>query len=188
EEKIKSKIYFDVAAVMMLAINSKQQVTMINKKGCEILGYNENEIIGKNWSDHFVPEHFRRDVKTVISKLIVGNTRIEKYYETPILTKKGEERLIAWRNNYITDDNGAIVSIIASGDDITEAMQAEKDLKVVNKQLLHAEKLSAVGSLAASIAHEFNNPLQGIMGIIKGVARRNDLGKEDQELITMATD
>ncbi|MCP3898750.1 MAG: PAS domain S-box protein [Desulfobacteraceae bacterium] len=188
EEKIKSKIYFDVAAVMMLAINSKQQVTMINKKGCEILGYNENEIIGKNWSDHFVPEHFRRDVKTVISKLIVGNTRIEKHYETPILTKKGEERLIVWRNNYITDDSGAIVSIIASGDDITEAKQAEKDLKVVNKQLLHAEKLSAVGSLAASIAHEFNNPLQGIMGIIKGVARRNDLGKEDQELMTMATD
>ncbi len=188
EEKIKSKIYFDVAAVMMLAINSKQQVLMINKKGCEILGYNENEIIGKNWSDHFVPEHFRRDVKTVISKLIVGNTHVEKYYETPILTKKGEERLIAWRNNYITDDNGAIVSIIASGDDITEAKQAEKDLKNVNKQLLHAEKLSAVGSLAASIAHEFNNPLQGIMGIIKGVARRNDLGKEDIELMTMATD
>ena len=52
--------------------------------------------------------------------------------------------------------------------------------------LLHAEKLSAIGRLSASIAHEFNNPLQGIMNIIKGVRKRSPLDQEDARLMDLA--
>lgn len=61
-----------------------------------------------------------------------------------------------------------------------------RELSLTHKQLLQAEKLSAIGSLSASIAHEFNNPLQGIMSIIKGVKQRASLEKEDVELVDMA--
>ncbi len=188
EERIKSKIYFDVAAVMMLAVNPDQQVTMINKKGCEVLGYHEDEVIGKNWFDHFVPEKFRVETKNAFNKWVFENLQPLDYFENPILTKDGRERLIAWRNSYVTDDNGRIASVIASGADITERKQAEEALKIANRKLLHAEKLSAIGALAASIAHEFNNPLQGVTGIIKGVKRRTTLSVEDEELMTMAVD
>jgi len=53
-------------------------------------------------------------------------------------------------------------------------------------QLLHAEKLSAIGSLSASIAHEFNNPLYGVMTVIEGVKRTAPLDDEDAKLIDMA--
>ncbi len=62
----------------------------------------------------------------------------------------------------------------------TEALQK------THNQLLHAGKLSAIGNLAASVAHEFNNPLQGVMNVIKGVQRRAHLGAGDQKLVDLA--
>lgn len=60
------------------------------------------------------------------------------------------------------------------------------ELKLTHDQLLHAEKLSAVGKLSASIAHEINNPLFGIRNVLAGIKRRTLLNKEDAELLDMA--
>ena len=60
------------------------------------------------------------------------------------------------------------------------------ELQKTHEQLLHVEKLSAIGNLSASIAHEFNNPLQGVMTVIKGVKRRSTLDEEDAKLMEMA--
>ncbi len=60
------------------------------------------------------------------------------------------------------------------------------ELQMTYKQLLHAEKLSAIGQLSASIAHEFNNPLQGILNIVSGIKRRAPLSESDSQLIDMA--
>jgi PAS domain S-box-containing protein len=60
------------------------------------------------------------------------------------------------------------------------------ELQETQKKYLHAEKLSAIGKLSASIAHEFNNPLQGVMTIIKGVKKHAPLKKEDAELVDLA--
>jgi len=59
-------------------------------------------------------------------------------------------------------------------------------LEQAQSQLLHSEKLAAIGTLAASIAHELNNPLQGVLNVIKGVGRRAVLEPEDTELMEIA--
>ena len=61
-----------------------------------------------------------------------------------------------------------------------------QELKETHEQLLHSEKLAAIGKLSASIAHEFNNPLYGVMSVIEGVKRRTSLDEEDAMLIDMA--
>ncbi|MBU0907931.1 MAG: hypothetical protein KKA54_08725 [Proteobacteria bacterium] len=66
---------------------------------------------------------------------------------------------------------------------IKERTQA---LEKTHRQLLHSEKLSAVGKLSASIAHEFNNPLQGIMNVITGVHDRVQADEEDALLLELA--
>lgn len=60
------------------------------------------------------------------------------------------------------------------------------ELQKTQSKYLHAEKLSAIGKLSASIAHEFNNPLQGIMAILKGLKRRVEMDEEDAELLDLA--
>ena len=59
-------------------------------------------------------------------------------------------------------------------------------LELTHQQLLHVAKLGAIGKLSASIAHEFNNPLQGVMNILQGVMKRADLDEDDKELMTIA--
>jgi len=60
------------------------------------------------------------------------------------------------------------------------------ELQETQKQYLHVEKLSAIGKLSASIAHEFNNPLQSVMTIIKGVKKYVPLKRKEAELVDLA--
>ena len=77
--------------------------------------------------------------------------------------------------------------IRAMNDDLERMVeQRTRELQETQSQYLHAEKLAAIGKLSASIAHEFNNPLQGIMSILKGLKKRAIIDEEDRELLEAA--
>jgi PAS domain S-box-containing protein len=166
EERDKAKQYLNVARVMILALNLEGDITLINKRGCEVLGYKEEEIIGKNWFDLCVPEKIREEVTKTFRKLIAGKLEVTEYYENPILTREGEERIIAWKNTIVRNKAGDIVGTLSSGEDITDRKRAEAEL-------IRSEKLASVGQLAAGVAHEVNNPLAGILIYIKLLLKRH---------------
>lgn len=122
------KKYLDRADVIILALDTEQRVKLINQKGCEILGYSEQEIIGQNWFDHFVPEHLRASVKEVFSEIIQGKIEHTEFFENPIVTREGEERLVAWRNAVLRGDNGEVVEVLSTGEDITVRRETENAL------------------------------------------------------------
>lgn len=72
--------------------------------------------------------------------------------------------------------------------DELEKRVAERTLELEksHKQLLHSEKLAAVGRLSASLAHEFNNPLQSIMTVIKGIAQFSSFDEGEKQLVNLA--
>jgi PAS domain S-box-containing protein len=168
KEKEKAQQYLDIAGVIMVVLNADQTVALINKKGCEILEYPSEEIIGKNWFDHFLPGNYREQVKTIFSKMVVGGIELVEYYENPVLTKSGEERLIAWHNAYIKDRQGRIVATLSSGEDVTESRHARE-------LMIQTEKMMTVAGLAAGMAHEINNPLAGILQSIQVIKNRISL-------------
>lgn len=129
EEKDKAQTYLDIAEVMLLALDSQGQVTLINQKGCRILGYEETEVMGKNWFDQFLPPEIAEQVKSVFAQLIDGKVDPVEYFENPVLTKSGEQRLIAWHNTILTDQGGLITGTLSSGEDITERREAEQKLR-----------------------------------------------------------
>ena len=61
-----------------------------------------------------------------------------------------------------------------------------RELQETQSHFLHVEKLSAIGKLSASIAHEFNNPLQSVMTVLQSLKNRNILAKEDKGLLELA--
>ncbi len=87
----------------------------------------------------------------------------------------------------ITEMEKAKQALKKSHDELEEKV-AERtlELRQSHAQLLHSEKLAAVGNLAASIAHEFNNPLQSVMTIVKGIGRYGALEKDEHELVELA--
>jgi PAS domain S-box-containing protein len=129
KERDKAQQYLDIAAVMFLAINADQKVILINRKGCELLGYQEKEIIGMDWFDTFLPEKIRKEAKDVFAKLMCGEVSPSEYFENPILTKNGEERFIAFHNTIIRDESGTIIGTLSSGADITEHKQAVETIQ-----------------------------------------------------------
>lgn len=126
KERDTAKQYLTIAGVIFMVIDTNHKVTLINKKGCEILGYPEQEIIGKNLYDHFIPEKVRDSVKKIFNQCLSGDKKdFIQYFENPILNKPGEERLIAWHNALLRDTEGNVSGILSSGEDITERKRLE---------------------------------------------------------------
>jgi two-component system cell cycle sensor histidine kinase/response regulator CckA len=160
QERNRAQQYLDIAGVIIVAMDKTGIVTLINKKGCDVLGYEEEEIVGKNWFDLCVPERLRKELTDVFKRLVSRQNEIVEYYENPILTKSGEERIIEWHNTILEDEKGQIIGTLSSGKDITLRKQTEEEL-------IRSEKLASLGQLAASVAHEVNNPLAGILVYVK---------------------
>jgi PAS domain S-box-containing protein len=129
QERDKAQKYLDVAGVMLVLIGTDHKVDLINKRGCQILGYKrEEDVLGRNWFDNFLPKRVRREVKKVFNKLMAGEVELMEHYENPILTRDGRERTIAWHNSVLRDESGKITALLSSGDDITERKQTDDNL------------------------------------------------------------
>jgi len=112
--------FLDYLGVIIVVIDPDQKVSYINKKGCEILGYEKEDILGKNWFDNFLPEKIREDLKTVFGKLIVQEIELAEYFDNVVLGKDGQEKIIGWHNLVLKNDAGTIVGILSWGEDITQ--------------------------------------------------------------------
>ena len=176
-EKDKAQVYLDIAGVMLIALGTDGTVTLINRKGCQILGYDEeNEVIGKDWFNNFVPAEIRDEVRKVFEQLMSGGSSIQEYHENAILTKKGTNRMVAWHNALLTNDEGEIIGTLSSGEDITENRQLEE-------QLFQSQKMEAIGRLAGGIAHDFNNLLTAIIGYTDIIARDTEVKEKHRSYI-----
>ena len=125
QEKNRAQSYLDIAGVMLVALDTDEKVTLINQKGCEILGYDKNKIVGKNWSDNFVPKRLRKNVKSTFAKIMKQELKSTEFFENPVLTKDGGEHIISWHNSIIRDNKGNITGTLSSGEDITERKKIE---------------------------------------------------------------
>lgn len=137
-QRDRAQKYLDIAEVMLVAIDAEQKITMMNRKGCELLGYEQSEVVGKNWFDSFLPERVRSEVKAVFKKIVVGEIGLAKYQVNPVVTSSGEERLVAWHNTMITDEQGKIMDTLSSGEDVTDRERWEEEMKLRTQLLDNA--------------------------------------------------
>ncbi|MGB9642306.1 MAG: PAS domain S-box protein [Candidatus Ratteibacteria bacterium] len=141
---------FNFVDTMLIVLGKDQSVLKINKKGCEILGYPEKEIIGKKYFDTFIPERFRKEMKEFFNELVSGKKILRRYFENPVLTRTGE-RLISWRNMVLKDKTGQIIGTISEGRDITEERKKEQELIQKEKRARALFETAPAGYICCSI-------------------------------------
>jgi PAS domain S-box-containing protein len=134
-EKERAQKYLDLAGVMFVALDAQGIVTMINRKGCQILGLPEDYILGRNWMENFVPERIREEIQAVSNNLMDKEINDPEHFINPILTASGSEALIAWHNTTLHDDEGNTVGHLSSGTDITKQRSHEIALEKHQRRL-----------------------------------------------------
>lgn len=133
KEKEAIRIYLDIVGVMIIVLDKMGNVILANKKTCEVLGYSEDEIIGTNWFEHYIPPKIRDKVLNVFKNILMGNLEPVKSYENLVYTKDKKERLVSWKNAYLLDKDGRIDKIISSGEDITDSKSIEVQYESILK-------------------------------------------------------
>ena len=136
-----------------------------NDSTCKILGYPREELMGMNYKTYQTKESISvvYDLYSSLYKKKQGRG----FAEYPIVTKKGQEKIIDTSITLLCDDDGNPVGFSGLARDITEKKEAEKKQKQLEVQILQAQKLEAIGHLAGGIAHDFNNILTAITGNTK---------------------
>ncbi|MBU0492808.1 MAG: PAS domain S-box protein [Chloroflexi bacterium] len=128
-ERERAQSYLDMAGVMLVALDTQGRVTLINHKGCEILGYAESEILGRDWFASIQSHRIQNQWQASYAQIMAGVLKPPFDDETPVVTKSGEERLISWRDVLLHDEAGRIVGVLSAGEDITERKRAEVALR-----------------------------------------------------------
>ncbi|MBN1350230.1 PAS domain S-box protein [candidate division KSB1 bacterium] len=169
-ERDRAQNYLDIAGVMILALNENADVTLVNEKGCEILGIDERDVLGKNWFDHFVPEEHREQMKAQFILQMDQDIEFAEYTESEIVTSTKKRRTIAWHHRVLKDGSGKSVGTLNSGEDISERLQAELALRFNEQKYRMLFDLSPTSITLVSLDGKIldcNAATQAIIGLPK---------------------
>ncbi len=201
-----SSIYDSVDSVALITTDLGKDdicITSFSPGAEKIFGYSRDEIINKPMSLLNIPE-YEKVMPGALQYLQAGK---KFYFSDAILTRKSGECFAATVSvSPLSNGSGKIIGALGVCVDVSDLKKIQAELQQANEELekrveartvelqktqqqvLHVEKLSAIGRLAASIAHEFNNPMQGVVTVLNGIAKRAPLEDEDMRLLQSALD
>ncbi len=145
----------------IFGVNAEGDTNEWNLTMERITGYQKSEVMGRSLINEFVSDDYKESIKEGLKQAMAGNETVN--YEFPIYAKNSNrvDILMNWTTR--CDAAGNIIGVIGVGQDITE-------LKISQQQLIQASKLSSLGEMATSVAHELNQPLNTIRMAVSNIA------------------
>lgn len=150
-------------------------------------GYSAAEALGRPISLIMPPDH-SNELSAILEKIKRGEGI--NHFDTVRVRKDGQRIDVSLTVSPIEEAKGRILGASVIARDITEQKRANEEIRVMTQQLWQAAKLASVGELAASIAHELNNPLATVSLRIESVLARtprDDPRRKALEIIDQET-
>ncbi|WP_013334638.1 PAS domain S-box protein [Gloeothece verrucosa] len=159
--------------LIVVGLDLQGNVEYVNPFFLSLTEYTEPEILGKNWFNQFLPADIQTSLTTTIFRELLEQEKYI-YYQNPILTSSGEERLIAWTNTVLRDANEQPIGTVSIGQDITES-----------------EKLARMkDEFISVVSHELRTPLTSLQAALSLLYEKiiDPTSDEGQETIEIATE
>jgi PAS domain S-box-containing protein len=131
-------------------------ITSWNAAASRLFGYTADEMVGQSILK-LIPDDLRAEEKRIIESIRSGQ-RVE-HFDTVRLTKDGRLIEVSLTVSPIRDDRGLVIGA-------SKILRDISDRKRIERSLMQAEKIAATGRMAATIAHEINNPLEAVMNLL----------------------
>jgi PAS domain S-box-containing protein len=161
ESEMRFRTFVDHAADALLVYDLEQRTVVdVNRSACESLGYTRQELIGKTQLD-FHLNSYQAEVESVIERAAAGETVFDRHWHR---RKDGSAFPVEVHTSLVSYGGRRFLLKVAR--DISDRVQAEEQrdrLRQLEADLAHIDRVSILGELAASIAHEVNQPLSGIV-------------------------
>jgi PAS domain S-box-containing protein len=164
------------APALILIVDAQGFIEYANSVFEQILGYTAAELVGRPVMSCFPKLHLEAYIDRVRARISKGETWTGTFTNTNL---QGQAFMLETAIFPIFNRRGQLINVVAMGRDITREQQ-------LVEQLHHAQKMEAIGKLAASIAHEFGNPLLGIRFALRDVQQRLGEDSEDKQLLHLA--
>lgn len=125
EQRDRAQRFLDVASTLVVVLDPNGRVQLINRQGCELLGFQEDELLGRDWFDAVVPSLDRLDARRAFHRVVSRVDTPGETLETFVQTRGGEPRKVSWRNAVLLDGDGQVTAVLRAGEDITARDRAE---------------------------------------------------------------
>ncbi|WP_066800019.1 hybrid sensor histidine kinase/response regulator [Sphingomonas soli] len=159
---------WNLSPVVKVVVNLAGEVFAVNPSWERVLGWSEQETIGRDIRDFIDPSDVDNATRR-LAELPYDHALPE--HDTVFRTKDGELRRIAFTSVLEGE------TIYGFGRDVTAEREAAEALATTEEALRQSQKMEAVGQLTGGIAHDFNNLLQGITGSLEIIERRVSQGR-----------
>jgi PAS domain S-box-containing protein len=165
ESEKKYRELVESANSIIMRHNIEGEITFFNKFAQNFFDYKEEEIIGQNVIGTVMPlqEAAQIEFKNLI-KFLTEKPEQPVVNENEITLSSGKTVWIAWTYRPIFTVEGNFNEVLCIGNDITELKIAEQEKNKLERRLIRAQKMEAIGTLAGGVAHDLNNILSGVVG------------------------
>lgn len=160
----------------ILSKNLEGTILTWNKSAERMYGYTAEEVIGKNVTLLLPPDR-PQEAREILQKLRLGE-KIERF-ETRRRTRDGRILYVSLTISPVRDAQGKIVGASTIARDITQTKMAEEALR-------NSERLAVAGRMAATIAHEINNPLETVTNVLYLLSRNSSLDEGSRNYLKIA--
>jgi diguanylate cyclase (GGDEF)-like protein/PAS domain S-box-containing protein len=118
-------------ALVSVMLDREARILYCNEYLLRLTGWSDTEVIGRSWFDLFLPPE-KMDVKENFEALLANRPEV-RHYESEILTRSGDRRLIRWNNSVLRSAAGEVVGTASIGEDISDQKRAELRIKRLNR-------------------------------------------------------
>ncbi len=168
----RAEFYLDLVGVMIIAVDVRGDITLINRRGLRTLGATEDQVLGRNFFQLFTPIEFRKIVIEKFESLVSSDGDAElRVDEGWVETMSGKRRLIQWRNKKMLNRQGQVIGVLGAGEDVTEQRRMEDQLRQAEEELRLTFQHAPIGMATLDLEGHIlncNQSLCSMLGYLPG--------------------